>query len=365
MLDISDGIHREKETFAMSLPTQSIPDSQPFAKTSLVEMTNHLPSKPPCRVFFKNEYEQPCGSFKLRGIANVIYQEIIKARRLGTGKMLHVFASSGGNAGLAAAYLARYYGVGCTVVLPVTSKPEIIDKLQSYGAKTTVFGNNINEADKHLKNLMREIDNSIHPIYCHPFDNPLIWDGHASMMDEIYQEQLSYDDAQKVKGVVCSVGGGGLYNGIINGLNKNTNANTSVMLVETNQAPTLMETIKAGEIITLETVNSMATSLACSYLADQSLENYYHSKFKTYVDSMDDLDAIQGVVDFYNNSGVVVEPACGAALSLAYNRMDILNKHFSNLSSDDIVIFVACGGSCTNLEGVQNFKKLVNNSCKL
>lgn len=350
----------------MSLPVETLRDSQPFIKTSLVEVTKDLPHKPPCRVFLKNEYEQPCGSFKLRGISNLIYRLIQKAKKEKIDKTLYVFASSGGNAGLAAAYLARYFRIGCTVVLPTTSKPEIIEKLQSYGAKTIMHGKNINEADGYLKNMMRNIDLNIYPIYCHPFDNPLIWEGHSSLVDEIYQEQLSYNDSQKIKGVVCSVGGGGLYNGIMKGLEQNkTNKDTSLMLVETNQAPTLLETIKAGEVFTLDSVNSLATSLACSYLSEQSLDNYYNSKFKTYVDSIDDLDAIQGLIDFYNNTGVVVEPACGTALSLVYNRMDILTKHYKNLSPDDIIIIVACGGSCTNLEGVENFKKMLNTTCKL
>lgn len=350
----------------MSLPIEAVSDSQPFIKTSLKEVTNILPQKPPCRVFFKNEFEQPCGSFKLRGISNLIFRLVQKAKNEAKDKTLYVFASSGGNAGLAAAYLARYYKIGCTVVLPVTSKPEIIKKLQSYGAKTIKHGKNINEADGYLKKMMKNIDSNIYPIYCHPFDNSLIWDGHASMVDEIFQEQLSYSDSQKVKSIACSVGGGGLYNGIMKGLKQNrTSKDTSVMLVETNQAPTLLETIKAGEVFTLDSVNSLATSLACSYLSEQSLDNYYNSDFRTYVDSIDDLDAIQGLVDFYNNTGMVVEPACGTALSLVYNRMDILNKHYPNLSSDDIVIIVACGGSCTNLEGVHEYKKLLNTTCKL
>lgn len=103
----------------------------PSVKTSFVEATNQL-NNPPCRIFFKNELEQPSGSFKLRGIGNLVATRIQEAEELGKNKII-VFSSSGGNAGLAAAYAAKYYKVECTVVLPEVTKPEVVDKLRGLG----------------------------------------------------------------------------------------------------------------------------------------------------------------------------------------------------------------------------------------
>lgn len=343
------------------------PKSQlPSISTSLTEVTDKLPIEPPCRIFFKNEYEQPSGSFKLRGIGYLIHESLVKAKQLYPNKKPKVFASSGGNAGLAAAYSAKFYGVSCTVVVPTITKPEVIDLLNEYGAEAIMYGETIYEAEKFVKLLMKDVDsNKVHLIYCHPFDDPLIWKGHSPIVDEIVQQQLSKKDVSKLKGTVLSVGGGGLYNGICYGLKQN-NHNSPLLLIETKQAPTFTETIKAGKIITLNSVKSLATSLACSYVSKQSL-SYYQDQLhnKTYVESVDDLDAVKGSIDYYEHFNKAVEPACGASLSVVFDQLHLLTKNFKNLQKDDILVVVVCGGSCTNETGIQNFKTLIRQQVKL
>lgn len=319
----------------------------PYVKTSLIEVTNRLPSKPPCRVFFKNESEQPSGSFKLRGIGYLVKQSIDKARADGVSvNDIHVFASSGGNAGLAAAYLAHFFNVKCTVVIPTIAKPVIQQKLKDYGAKVILFGNSIYEADNYLKTLIESAPDGIHPIYCHPFNNPDIWVGHSSLVDEVNQQLGS--NRSHLKSMVCSFGGGGLYNGIYQGM-VNNDIQGDILLIETAQAPTFSESLKANDIITLKNVNSLATSLACSYTTQQSLDYFHdkHSGIDTYLDVIDDLDALRACVAYKKSCGKTVEPACGAALSVCYNRLDLLYKSLSHLQQDDILVIVVCGGSCT------------------
>lgn len=337
----------------------------PFIQTSLTEVTDQLPIEPPCRIFFKNEYEQPSGSFKLRGIGNLVAKSVETAQKYHPNKFIQVFASSGGNAGLAAAYLAKFYNLPCIVCIPASTKPEIIDLLHELGAKTIMKGENILQADKHLKTLIAKCDlNKIYPIYCHPFDNPLIWQGHLTLVDEILQEQLSPQETAKLRGMVASIGGGGLFCGIMDGIKKNDQQNTDVLLVESKQAPTFTETIKAGEVIQLKSVKSLATSLACSHVTTKCLDYYNdQSSNKTFVESIDDLEAVKGSVHTYNHFNIAVEPACGAAMSVVFNQLKLL-KHF-NLSKDDIVVIVVCGGSCTNKAGIESFNKLLRLQVKL
>ena len=344
---------------SLQLPQQLTP---PHVVSSLTDATNKLPIAPPCKIYFKNDLEQPSGSFKLRGIGNLIYQSYLKYQN--SPKQCQVFASSGGNAGLAAAYSAWYYKIPCTVVLPVVSKPQVRQQLIDYNAKIILFGNTIYEADKYLKTLIALIDQTkIQPIYCHPFDNPLIWQGHASLVDELTNQ---LPDPSKLKGVVCSCGGGGLYNGIYQGL-QNNNIDAKILLVETKQAPTLSESLKANKLVTLDSVNSLATSLACSYTTQQSLNNYHNNdKVSTSLELIDDLDAVKGCVDYFDAFGKVIEPACGASLSVIYSKLELLYKHFQHLSPDDAVVIVVCGGSCTTEKDLQDFRKLIaRNETKL
>lgn len=335
----------------MSLSAQPVELTRPHIVSSVEDVTDQLPHRPPFKIVLKNDLEQPSGSFKLRGIGNLIWQSLKKYQ----GKKCHVYASSGGNAGLAAAYSANYYNIPCTVVLPTISKKSVQDQLIKYNAKIILFGQSIYEADNYLKSLMESIDKSIQPIYCHPFNNPIIWQGHASIIDEL-ADQI---DVSKLKGIVCSCGGGGLYNGIYQGL-KNHNLDTKILLIETNQAPTLCQSIKHNQLITLKSVNSLATSLACSYTTQQSIDNYHdQSIIQTKLELIDDLDAAKGCIDYYYNQHKVVEPACGASLSTIYSKIDLLYKHFGDLNHDDIVVIVACGGSCTSKQDLKSFEKMI------
>ncbi|ABN64777.2 predicted protein [Scheffersomyces stipitis CBS 6054] len=344
-----------------SLDLQSSGLSHPYVQTTLTEVTHKLPLRPPCRIMFKNELEQPSGSFKLRGIGHLIEKSIAIAQKDRKRADIHVFASSGGNAGLAAAYSAHFYNVKCTVVLPVISKVAVREKLISYGADIILFGNNINEADQHLQNLINSIDTEkTTAIYCHPFNNPLIWQGHATLVDEVVQE-VSKAEVKHIKGFVCSCGGGGLYNGIYEGMKRNSLKDSEILLIETNEAPTLAESVRANKLITLKSVKSLATSLACSYTTSQSLSNYktVEDGITTKLELIDDVDALRGCVQYYDNFGKVVEPACGAALSVVYNKLDLLYKNFSHLKQDDIVVIVVCGGSCSTTKDLVGFKQLL------
>ncbi|RKP31366.1 tryptophan synthase beta subunit-like PLP-dependent enzyme [Metschnikowia bicuspidata] len=353
--------------FEQSVPraeqkTKAARSQKPSVTTSLVDMTDVLQTanELPCRVLFKNEYEQPSGSFKLRGIGHLVQTSIVQALSAGKTKM-HVYASSGGNAGLAAAYAARFYGVGCTVVVPEIAKPFVIRKLREYAALVILHGQSINDADQHARALMDRHDASVHTIYCHPFDNPLIWQGHAQIMTEVF-EQLPELEHAKVKGVVCSVGGGGLYNGLMTGL-KSHGSLADCLLVETLQAPTLTAAAKAGTVVRLGAVKSLATSLACSYVSPETLELFQdQSVNKSHLCTIDDIEAVRATVSYHNQFSRCVEPACGAALSMVYNRLDLLKRAMPHLTKDDIFVVVVCGGLCSDEATMEEYRGMLRES---
>lgn len=344
-----------EHTIATQLP--SALSKRPSVKTTLVDVTGSLASSAqlPCKVYFKNELEQPSGSFKLRGIGYLVQQSIRAAKDKGKHD-IHVFASSGGNAGLAAAYSSKFYNVKCTVVVPTCTVPHVVDKLQEFGAIVVLSGKTINDASAQAKFLMEQCNDTVHTIYCHPYDNPLIWEGHAEIMDEVFEELG--EDKDKLKGMVCSVGGGGLYNGIVQGLRQH-NSLADCLLVETTEAPTLGRAVESGSVVTLDSVKSLATSLACSFVSDQTLNNFLHGQNKSHLTTIDDFDAVRGSLAYFSDFGKAVEPACGAALSLVYNQLHLLKKSLPDLHKDDIIVVVVCGGLCTNEENIIEFKKMV------
>ncbi|OBA22457.1 tryptophan synthase beta subunit-like PLP-dependent enzyme [Metschnikowia bicuspidata var. bicuspidata NRRL YB-4993] len=327
----------------------------PSVHTELVDVSSSVDA--PCRFLYKKENQQPSGSFKLRGMSRVITRKIEQARAL--GRDVHVFSSSGGNAGLAAAYASEFHGVPCTVALPVTSKQTAIDKLKDLRAEVVVHGAHWGEADTYLtKVIIADLPPLVTPVYCHPFENDDLWDGHAEMVDEIPGQLRDLQiEASKVKGIVCSCGGGGLYNGIVSGLQRNQSLlAVPVLVIETKQTPSFKSAVEAGKVVTLSKIYTLATSLAAPYIAQRTLDNY--SLHPTTVELLEDLEAVEATVAHYDKFRELIEPACGATVAVSTKRKDLL-KAFGALAPEDVVIFIVCGGSTVSPETMESYRELL------
>lgn len=150
------------------------------------------------------------------------------------------------------------------------------EKIKSASANIIIKGNNWKEVDTYLKSeVMKNInESSFEPIYVYPFDDPVIWEGHSTMVDEILYtlkgQQIAVDN---VKSIVCSVGGGGLYNGIIRGLEKHQLANRiPVIAVETIGGNVLNESLKESKEVVFDKIISIATSLGSTAVSRKIFE---------------------------------------------------------------------------------------------
>ena len=148
-------------------------------------------------VWLKLESMQPPGSFKIRGIG-LACQEYV---RRGAERLI---SSSGGNAGIAVAYAGRHLSVPVVVVVPETTTDIAKSLIQQEGAEVIVHGASFHEANSLALSMIKESD-----AFLHPFDDPLVWQGHASLVDEVVQSGVKPD------AIVLSVGGGGLLSGIV------------------------------------------------------------------------------------------------------------------------------------------------------
>src|SRR5215471_13001388 len=180
------------------------------------------------RVWLKMEALQPTGSFKLRGIGRACQEY---ARR-GAARFV---SSSGGNAGIAVAYAGRQLGVPVTVVVPESTSDHAKTLLRQEAAKVIVHGPSWQEANAYAQSLISEND-----AFLHPFDDQLVWEGHASMIDEVARA------GRRPDAVVVSVGGGGLLCGVVEGLQRNGWAHMPVIAVETHGTDSLAQSLAAG-----------------------------------------------------------------------------------------------------------------------
>lgn len=275
-------------------------------------------------VYLKFESSQPSGSFKNRGIG-VLCEEYKIAGAKG------LVSSSGGNAGLAVAYAGRVLGLPVTVMVPNTVSEFMVNKIKAEGAEVRVAGTVWDEAHEQAVKFSSEKNYG----YVHPFDHPSVWRGHSKMIEEIAFENV------KPSCIVLSVGGGGLLCGVVEGLHKVGWRDVPVFAVETEGAASCAAALQAGKLITLEKITSVAITLGAKTVCQQVLNwNERHTIESILV--TDDA-AIRACKRFVDDHRVVVEPACGAALSAVYDCHPQLSKMGS-------VCIIVCGGSGTSLE---------------
>lgn len=281
-------------------------------------------------IWLKFESMQPTGSFKIRGIGHACQEYV----RQGAKRFV---SSSGGNAGIAAAYAGRRLSVPVVVVVPETTTNRAKAFIQNEGAELIVHGTSWHEANTLALSMLNETD-----YFIHPFDDPLLWQGHASMIDEI-----AVSDA-KPEAVVLSVGGGGLLCGVIEGLQRNNWTDVPIVAVETEGAESYAASVREGHLVELAAITSIATCLGARQVCNQA---YMWSKtypIKNVVVS--DKSAIAACERFIEDHQVVVEPACGASLAAVYDNVP-------ELSSFSSVLVIVCGGVTSTIAQLQRWSK--------
>ena len=179
--------------------------------------------------------------------------------------------------------------------------------------------------------------------YIHPFDNPVLWSGHGSLMTEVKASGLKPDR------ILASVGGGGLVCGIIDGIKQCDWNPIPISSVETQGADSFAKSMyHGGEQIRLDKITSLASSLGSPYICKQLLQYSKEYPFNHHV--IKDSQAIKALLNFAEDHHILVEPACSATLALLYDNILSVEK-------DEIILVVVCGGAAVNYQLVQEWIK--------
>ncbi|KAK8135411.1 pyridoxal-phosphate dependent enzyme [Apiospora sp. TS-2023a] len=333
-----------------------------------------------CNIFLKLENLQPSGSFKSRGIGHMMHKAMLSQQQHPTGKPAHFYCSSGGNAGLACATAAIALARPCTIVVPLTTSPLIVGKLRRLGAEVVQTGAHWAAADAHLRENLLSKDPA--GVYVPPFDHPDIWEGHASMVDELAVQLPTLLDQGKGDGVpdaiVCNCGGGGLLNGIMEGIERQTkqkrwaaakHKKPRVMAIETVGAHSLHASAQAGEHVALPGITSIANTLGAVRVSAKTWE-WYASKSKSSPADGDggllssvtvtDAEAVMGSARLADDALLLVEVACGATIATVYNGelRRTLGKGLSDAEWAAMnVVIIVCGGVNITLEMLGKYRE--------
>jgi threonine dehydratase len=187
-----------------------------------------FPSDHGAEVHLKLENLQPIGSFKLRGAANAM--AVAGREALSNG----VYTASAGNMAQGVAWCARELNVRCSVIVPDTAprtKTDAIERLSGRVVKVSF--------DEWWKTLVDRGHPSMDGFFVHPFADPAVMAGNATIAAEVFEDLTNVDV------IIVPYGGGGLACGIAAGA-RAISPKTKVYAVEAETAAPLAASFKAG-----------------------------------------------------------------------------------------------------------------------
>jgi threonine dehydratase len=196
-------------------------------------------------IYLKLENLQISGSFKARGAVNKLLS--LTPDQIQRG----LITASGGNHGLGVAYAGWIAGAPVKIYLPHSTPPAKADKLRAWGAEVIYAGAVWDDANRAALGHAAQANLT----YFHPFADPLVIAGQGTTGLEILEA------LPECRTVVVAIGGGGLISGISTAL-KARKPDITVIGVEATGAPTLYESLRAGQLIELETITTQAGTLA-------------------------------------------------------------------------------------------------------
>lgn len=185
-------------------------------------------------VVFKAENLQRTGSFKIRGAMN-------KLASLGDAVKNGVVAGSAGNHAQSLAFAARHFGVPCQIFVPTGASLSKMESVRSYGATLTEGGDTLTDAVQRAQEHAEKTG----MIFCHPFDDPMVVAGQATLGLELLE------DIDDLATVIVPLGGGGLTGGVAIAI-KQAKPNVRVIGVQVKAcAPFAGSPPAEGPIVTL------------------------------------------------------------------------------------------------------------------
>jgi L-serine/L-threonine ammonia-lyase len=301
-----------------------------------------LSEKTGCNIYLKLENTQPAGSYKVRGIGRLVQLSAKNGAK-------RFVSSSGGNAGVAAAYAAKAIGYPCTVVVPTTTAQFMQDKIKRDATNLEIFGQAFDDAHGKAVQMLGEPGT----VLIHPFDHPEIWEGHSTIMDEI-EKQLPKNS--KPDAVILSVGGGGLLSGCLLGMHKRGWNDVPVITMETYGTESFYKCVTTGQWAQLDEIRSICKTLGAKKVCKRAFDwisehKQIHSSLVT------DKQAVEACISFADDHRFLVSPSCGAALAALYGDFFTQLRTSGKLPAGKLnVVVIVCGGNEINLEQLDKWK---------
>jgi threonine dehydratase len=258
------------------------------------------------KVYLKPENLQRTGAYKVRGAYYKITTLSDEERAKG------LITASAGNHAQGVAYAAKSYNVKATIVMPTTTPLIKVNRTKALGAEVVLHGDVYDEACEYALKLAEEKGYT----FVHPFDDLEVATGQGTIAMEIFKELPTVDY------ILVPIGGGGLATGVST-LAKLLNPKIKVIGVEPAGASCMQASLKAGHVVTLPTVNTIADGTAVKTPGEKIFP--YISKNIDEIISVPDEDLVVAFLDMVENHKMVVENS-GLLSVAALKQLNVKDK---------------------------------------
>jgi len=291
------------------------------ARETPLELAKNLSARFQNRIWLKREDLQPVFSFKLRGAYNKIASLPDEALQAG------VICSSAGNHAQGVALAAKRRGVRAVIVMPVTTPSIKVDAVRSLDGEVVLHGDTYDDAFARASELQEEQRLT----FIHPFDDPDVIAGQATIGVEIMKQAGSQPDA-----IFVPIGGGGLIAGIAVYV-KSLYPEVRIIGVEPDDSAAMQASLAAGKPVTLDHVGIFADGVAVRRVGDETFR--LCQKYVDEIITVDTDHVCAAIQDIFEDTRSIVEPAGGLAIAGA--KKYILDN---NVSDGDLVA-ICCGAN--------------------
>ncbi len=266
-----------------------------------------------CNVFLKREDLQIVRSYKIRGAYNLISSWDSEELKKG------VVCASAGNHAQGVAYSCNKLKIRGTIFMPTTTPKQKITQVKMFGksyVEVVLIGDTFDDAYSESIKFCK----ANNMLFVPPFDHIQIIEGQGTVGLEILM-----DITEKIDYIFMAIGGGGLAAGVSSYFAA-LSPHTKIIGVEPQGAPSMQQSLKAGKVITLESIDKFVDGAAVKRVGDLN--------FAICKQTLSDVVLVpegkvcSTIIQLYNEEAIVVEPA--GALSIAaldYYKEEIKGKN--------------------------------------
>ncbi len=296
-------------------------DLRPYLSPTPLQYSRAFTEKVRCHVHLKIESIQPIRAFKVRGALTKLIRMSEDQRAAG------VITASAGNHGMGVAYAAEVFKSPATVYVPEAANPFKVEAIRRLGARVVTAGRNYNGAYVEALAAQKESGTT----FVHAYDDPDVVAGQGTIATELLSDLPDFDT------VLVPIGGGGLIGGIALYL-KSRNPAIKVIGVEPSGADAMSRSLRAGAIIELDRVSTIADGLAAS--APGKLTFELAQRYVDEVIVIEEAQMLRAIRLLFEWEHLLAEPAGAAALAaLLYHHRPAPNE---------MVVVILSGGNVTD-----------------